>query len=166
MGPTGPQGVTGADSFVTGPMGPTGPQGVTGADSFITGPRGPTGADFISSGTVAGDFQAYRDKTETKGATYAIQGTDLGKTFVLDSAETKTFNLPSVESGDIGTIFRFFKLGAGRLTIDAADSDVIYDSGAGDTIYSDSSLAAISLQLISATVWGIISANGTWVTTD
>jgi len=106
---------------------------------------------------------------ETKTDNYNVQTTDVAKTLVMNSALDKAFNLPSVGAGDVGLWFTFIKLGAGKLTIDAADSDVIADSGAGDTIYDDiagETYATITLVLVSETQWAITGAHGTWVTTD
>ncbi len=65
--------------------------------------------------------------------------------------------------------YRFVKLGAGMLTVEAADVDKIADSGAGDTIYNDEPLqtyATLTLLLVSATQWTITEGHGTWTTTD
>jgi hypothetical protein len=107
--------------------------------------------------------------TETKTDNYTVTLADKGKTLVMNSAAEKTFSLPSVAAADIGIWFTFAKIAAGKLIIDAADSDKIADSGAGDTIYNDQTLevyATIILKLISATQWAIIGADGIWVTTD
>ncbi len=67
----------------------------------------------------------------------------------------------------IGTEYTIVKLGAGKITVDAADSDTIEDSGIGDTIYcEDSGIATIKLLLVTETNWVITFANGTWITTD
>lgn len=107
--------------------------------------------------------------TETKTDNYSVLTTDVGKTLVMNSASEKTFSLPSVDSGDVGLYFTFAKIAAGKLIIDAADTDVILDSGAGDTIYNDVSgevYASITLQLVSATLWTVVGGIGTWITTD
>ena len=97
---------------------------------------------------------------------YAIQTNDSGKTFVCNSATTQIFTLPSVDSSNIGIEFTISKIGVGQVTITAADSDVIEDSGAGSSIYcSDSGYATITLKLVTATQWIIKnSATGTWIT--
>ena len=109
-------------------------------------------------------------KTETKTDNYTVQTTDIGKTLVMNVATTaKTFTLPSVGSGDVGLWFTFAKINTGKLTIDAADSDKISDSGAGDTIYNDQTgevYATITLKLISETQWAVVGADGIWITTD
>ena len=104
---------------------------------------------------------------EAKDSGYTILTTDNGKVFTCDSASAQTFNLPSVDSSNIGTTYTIVKLGVGQVTIDAADSDTIEDSGAGDTIYcNDETPATITLRLLTATGWYIVELNGVWITTD
>lgn len=104
---------------------------------------------------------------EAKDTGYSIQTTDDYKTFTCNSTSAQTFNLPSVASGDIGLEYTIIKLGAGQVTIDAADSDLIEDSGAGDTIYcADDGIATITLKLVTETQWIIKFCSGTWITTD
>lgn len=93
---------------------------------------------------------------------------DFGKTITVNSGSTQTINLPSVDATNIGGWFTIVKLGAGQVTIDAPDSDLIADSSAGGTIYNNvaaETYAVITLQLVSATQWVIVSAHGTWTTT-
>lgn len=98
---------------------------------------------------------------------YNVLTTDDRTTFTMTAATTKTFTLPSVAAGNIGLMYRFVKLGAGQVTIDAADSDTIADSGAGDTIYcDDTGYATITLVLATATAWQIVAGQGSWTTTD
>jgi len=92
-----------------------------------------------------------------------------GETVTCDAATAQTFFLPSVDASDVGAWYRFVKLGAGDMTIEAADSDKIADSGAGDTIYNDEPIqtyATLTLLLVSATQWTITEGHGTWTTTD
>jgi hypothetical protein len=110
----------------------------------------------------------YMKLTETKTDTYNVTTTDTGKTLVMNSANDKIFNLPSVDATNVGTFYTFVKIGAGKVTIDAADSDLIADSSAGGTIYdsqASETYATITLQLVSATQWVITGFNGTWTTT-
>ena len=103
-----------------------------------------------------------------KSDDYSVTLTDSSRTFVM-TAVGKTISLPSVAAADIGTWYTFVKDNAGTLTIDAADSDTIADSGAGDTIYdseASETYATITLQLIGETKWVITGAHGTWITTD
>lgn len=93
---------------------------------------------------------------------------DIGKTVVVNSSSDRTIYLPSVDSGHIGARFIIWKLGSGKVTIDAADSDTIMDSTAGGTIYNSSSTetwACLILRLETATQWGIQGGVGTWTTT-
>ena len=104
----------------------------------------------------------------TKTDDYTVLKTDAGKLLIMNAGTDKTFSLPSVSAADIGLVYAFAGIGAARITIDAADSDIIDDSNAGATIYSDddgSSIASIVLELVAATKWAIRAANGTWVTT-
>jgi hypothetical protein len=135
---------------------------------------GSSGAGFPYTGSaqisgsleVNGPITGYR-KVENKNSGYTITNADYGKTFVCNSTSDQTFNLPSVDTPDIGFECTILKVGSGKVTIDAADSDTIQDSGAGDTIYcSDTGIASITLLLARPTSWYITSAVGTWITTD
>jgi len=122
----------------------------------------------------AGSFTTLRaamNSSITKTDNYTVLEADLGKTLIMNSASDKIFTLLSVSASDIGARLRFVKLGAGKLTIDAADSDTIGDSGAGDTVYcGDSGKAYIEIELVSATAWIIKSVvnepSESWITTD
>jgi len=106
--------------------------------------------------------------TVTKTDNYVVTTADFGKTLVMNSANDKTFTLPSVAAGNVGAILKFAKIGAGKVTIDAADSDTIADSSAGGTIYNNiatQTYATLTIQLVSTTAWSIIEGHGTWVTT-
>ena len=87
----------------------------------------------------------------------------------MNSSDDKTFTLPSVAAGDIGKVITFIKLGAGKVTIDAADSDTIYDSAAGGTLYNDiatETYASATIMLTAATSWSLINSSGIgWITT-
>ncbi len=91
-----------------------------------------------------------------------------GETITCDSSQDQIFYLPSVDVTHIGYWYRFAKLGSGTLTIQAADSDTIADSGQGGTIYNNKSQqewSTLTLMLISETKWVITEGHGTWVTT-
>jgi len=121
----------------------------------------------------AGTFttlQGYYQSVENKTDNYTVQAADLGKTLRMNSADDKTFTLCSVGASEDGARLTFVKLGAGKVTIDAADSDIISDSGAGDTIYNDvaaETYATITIEYVhGSTKWVVIGAHGTWTTTD
>jgi hypothetical protein len=86
----------------------------------------------------------------------------------MTAATSKTFSLPSVGAGDVGLTFTFINLGTSIVVIDAADSDTIITSGAGDTIYNPAGepWANITLKLATATLWVATGGHGTWITTD
>jgi hypothetical protein len=93
---------------------------------------------------------------------------DVAKTFVMQPTVSLTNYLPSVAFSDIGTWYTFVKNGTNRLTIKAADADVIADSGAGATIYdsvTNEYYATVTLQLANGTNWVITGAHGTWTST-
>ena len=111
------------------------------------------------------------NSSATKTDNYQVLVGDLGKTLIMNSASDKTFTLLSVAAGDIGAHLRFVKTGTGKVTIDAADSDTIGDSGAGDTVYcGGTGIAVINLELVTATGWAIMSVvnepSESWITTD
>jgi hypothetical protein len=107
---------------------------------------------------------------ETKTDDYIVTTSDAGKTLVMNAATAKTFSLPSVSAGNVNMPpITFVKIGAGQVTIDAADSDTIADSGAGDTIYdgqANETYATITLKLVSDTKWAVVGGHGTWTTSD
>ena len=109
------------------------------------------------------------DKGENPGPiTLAVS--DFGNTFIsTGTATTQHYDLPSVTAADIGAQFTFVKLGPGKVTIHASISAYISDSGAGGTVYNDSTMetsACITLRLVTATKWIIISGDGNWITTN
>ena len=119
---------------------------------------------------VFGSTQAKQISTLAKTADYAVTTDDFGKSIRVTSTSTVTMTLPSVGADEDGALLRFVKCAAGQLTIDAADSDKIADSGAGDTIYNAvaaQTYATISLEYVHSLVtWVVTGAHGTWVTTD
>lgn len=104
----------------------------------------------------------------TKTDNYTITLTDLAnKIFRMNSTANKTFTLPSVGAADDGKEIPIENINTGKLTIDAADTDYIHNSGAGDGIYTISNKASIILKYChSATMWRLKNAVGPWVTYD
>ena len=115
--------------------------------------------------------ESAKNAVTTKTDTYSITISDLGKgrIFLMNAAGDKIFNLPSVAAGDVGSEITLGKVGAGKLTIQAADSDTIHDSSAGGTIYNNiagETYILIRLKLIQTTKWAICGMSGTgWITT-
>jgi len=102
----------------------------------------------------------------TYTANHTVLLSQMGQTLVMNNTTNHVFTFPSVTTGDIGVWFIFVNINTGKLTIAAADSDIIADSAAGGTIYSDDdNIATITTELVSATQWLITGAHGTWVTT-
>jgi hypothetical protein len=113
---------------------------------------------------------AHQIIVELKTDSYNVTVDDFGKCFVMNPAipaGAKSFNMPSVGSGEVGGWIEFIKL-SGELRIDPADNDVIEDGGLGDYIYSLSgeNIASLKLKLVTESLYEIESGVGTWVTTD
>jgi len=106
--------------------------------------------------------------TYTTTATTTLTVADMNLILAVEVAGATVVNLPSVAAGDIGTWVIIHKMGAGNMTINAADSDLVNDSSAGGSI--SNSVAAqtygvITLALITATKWRQQGFPlGTWVT--
>ena len=131
---------------------------------------------YVSAGGGGGSTADIADITDTtatitaKTDNYTVLTTDGGidSTLTMTNDNAKTFTLPSVAAGNVGLQYTFVKLGPGKLTIAAADSDIIGGSGAGGTVYDDEAgetHATITIQLANATKWVILGYHGTWVTT-
>jgi len=109
-----------------------------------------------------------RAVVSTKTDNYTVTTADFGKTLRMNAASAKTFTMPSVGTADDGSRISFSKLGAGKVIIDAADSDLIANSSAGGTLYNNTAelYAVVNLEYIHATVtWTVRGAHGAWTTT-
>lgn len=100
----------------------------------------------------------------TKTDDYNVQTTDFSKTIRVNSALDKTQSLPSVGDGDDGARITFIRLGVGRVTVAAADSDKFYEGADGGTIYNESEIgASITLEYVDViAMWAIVAASGAW----
>lgn len=120
--------------------------------------------DYFESMTVA------KNTVTVKTDTYSLQIADFGKgrMFVMNSAGDKIFNLPSVGADDVGLEIDLGKIGAGKLTIQAADSDKINDSSAGGTLFNAQAAevyARARLKLVAETQWSAEVVGMGWITT-
>jgi hypothetical protein len=103
------------------------------------------------------------DKTDD----YNVVVGDTGKVLTMSNAATKTFNLPVIAAGDVGTQITFVKKGAGKVVIQANTGQYIDDSTSAGTIYDDQAdelTSTITLLAISTTQWVIVGAMGIWIT--
>jgi hypothetical protein len=105
--------------------------------------------------------QTVTEKTDD----YNVASDDFGNALYMNSADDKTFTLPSVSGSDIGKKITMFNLGTGKLTVATSDSDTIADSDGGYGIYTEQQNTAITLQLLTASAWHIVSSSGIWITT-
>jgi hypothetical protein len=114
-------------------------------------------------------FEAWGNNYEVKTTDYTITTADFGKTIMMNASTAKTFSLPSVGATEAGKPITLGKVGASKLTIDAADSDYVGNSGAGDGIYTSATSTYCSLTLMychTDTRWYILNGNGGWATYD
>jgi len=116
-----------------------------------------------SRGNGAGGPQSV---STTYTANHTVLLLQVGQTLIMNSVSDRVFTMCSVAAANIGVWFEFCNINTGKITIDAADSDIIVDSAAGATIYCDDDyIATIILKLVSATRWLSFGATGTWTTT-
>ena len=126
--------------------------------------------DKIDNQSGGGDLSAYATLKKTvvdKTDTYNVVVADTGKVLTMAYSTVKTFNLPVIASGDVGTQITFVKKGAGKVVIQANTGQFIDDSSSAGTIYDDQVAeltSTITLLAISTTQWVIVGANGIWIT--
>lgn len=91
---------------------------------------------------------------------------DLGKTIMFNiGASDRTCNLPTPGDRDLWAWIQIVRMGAGRLTITADASSRIEYSSEGGSAYCQETrrrAANITLQLVAASQWAIISGLGIW----
>ena len=113
---------------------------------------------------VQDDFRRTPDLKYASDVTLTTR--DFGKTIVMDTtAGDLTCSLMGVGAVDVYCWLTIFREGINRLTI-LPTSDVAIEYGSpGGRIWNDETLrraANVTLQLITATQWGIIGATGIW----
>ena len=136
----------------------------------------------IATGDITAEGKFYGDGSGLSGVgggtTRTVEAKDSGgnilvgdtsKVITVNSGSTQVLNLPSLVSGDIGKYFTIVKLGAGQVTVQANTGQQIADSGTGDTIYNSTAAetyATLTLLAVTTTLWIVLGAHGTWITTD
>ncbi len=106
--------------------------------------------------------------THTAGAT--LTRDDFGRIIKFNIGDRVSLGhavckLPSISETDINGWLKIFKIGSKRLTIQAADSDIIEISSPGGYIFCDEMIrgvANIELYVSDATTWAILSGTGIW----
>lgn len=105
----------------------------------------------------------------TKTDSYTIALDDFGKSVRMNSGSAKIFTFPSVGANDDGARLTISKIGAGQVTLQMVDSDIIHDSSATGTLLNAQAgevYATVTVEYCHATVtWNLISSIGTWSTT-
>lgn len=98
------------------------------------------------------------------GATLSTN--DFGRVIKFENGANNVIcTLPSVSSGDVDSWLIIMRLGTGRLTIQASDSDTIEKSKAGGQMYCQEEgriVANLMLYLATETKWGILAGTGIW----
>lgn len=99
----------------------------------------------------------------------ALSLTDAYQVNIMTNAGNRSYTMPSVDSSNIGVIYRFAKRGAGHLYIFANDSDTFLfgsaesESGGGVKNTTTETGAYIEVKLLTATKWIVINQpTGTW----
>lgn len=91
---------------------------------------------------------------------------DLGQVILMDiGTGNYTCTLPSVEASDLYSWVKVVRIGTGKLSVRAADSDTIETSSVGGKIWCNENPrkgANVMLQLVQATEWAIIAGTGIW----
>jgi len=110
------------------------------------------------------------DGITTKTDSYALLTTDMrtDEIFIMNAAGDKIFTLPSVAAANVGIGCILIKTGAGKVTIQASDSDKINDSSAGGTLYNAlaaETWAAVIIKLVTETQWIAFCLGTGWITT-
>src|SRR5512137_868635 len=104
------------------------------------------------------EYVSRGDYIDGSAGTTVLTTADFGRTVIVNSASARQVSLPSVDTPEIGGWFRVVKLGAGNVTVQAADSDTINGGAAGGSIICNvagETFAYITLRLVSATAWVI-----------
>ena len=83
---------------------------------------------------------------------------------MIENAANVAVTLPSISSSDIGYWIRIYKMGAGNLTINRADSDTIESDVSVANTTASETWANIELFVAKDTMWKIGYMLGSWVT--
>ena len=115
-----------------------------------------TGSSSITENAPELENVLQREIVEDKVDDYVLNEDDFGKMLTMTAAGAKTFTLPAVTASDVGLYVVLGKLGAGKVTIQAAAGETIDDSSAGGTLYNDLAddlHALVRLKVIAAGKW-------------
>ncbi len=130
--------------------------------------RNSSGIVVASMTSVGGLYAAVNTKVQAANTGITVTSADFGKTITVNSASNQIVTLPGVTAADIGATITIVKLGAGRVTIQAAASTYIADSSAGGTLFNNAAApayASVTLVLVAADRWMLVAGAGAWITT-
>ncbi len=112
-----------------------------------------------SSSTIQYDYTY--NNTDT---TIVLTDSDMNKALFVENASNVVITLPSIDATDIGSWIKVYKMGAGNVTINRADSDTIEsDTSISNTVAAET-WANIELIVAKSTQWKIDGMVGSWVT--
>lgn len=101
-------------------------------------------------------------------ASRTLKTEDLGKVIICNIGTSNVnITLPHVTSDDLYSWVTIIRLGTGKLLIKANDSDRIERSSPGSSVWCQEEgrvAANITLELVSETIWAILSGTGIWKT--
>lgn len=99
-----------------------------------------------------------------KNTGHSVVAADHLQQYSVDNAADE---IVSIAAGlTVGFEFTVYKLGAGKITIQAGAAEYVEDSSAAGTLYCDDvGYAHVTLKLIATGIWKIKDASGTWTTT-
>lgn len=129
---------------------------------FITGILGVEIVD-DGDGTVTAKRAKWDITTHTDDKSLVLA--DLRQIHIMNSADEKDFDLPSVGEDDVGEWVLIGRAGSGALDINAADSDMISNSTAGGRLRCEEASrpdAFVLLILVEETRWWIPQMHGIW----
>ena len=139
------------------------------AATFVATTAGTDGQILKSSGASADPSFENMFTISTHTEDYTVLLSDVNGSLRMNSAADKILSLPSVGASEDGYRFTFVKQGAGKVTLQAADTDIIDSGSAAGTLFNSQAgetYANVTLEYLHATVtWLIVAARGTWSTT-
>jgi hypothetical protein len=96
--------------------------------------------------------------------TINLTTSNLNTIYVIENVSNVVINCPSVDSGHIGSWMEVRKKGAGNITINRADSDLIVGGTSIANTEAAQTYAFIRLLIETATSWGMQGSLGSWTT--
>jgi hypothetical protein len=129
------------------------------ANIFYTG----YGTNIVYSGG-GGASSSYEFVTNTTDTTITLGTSAFNKAYLIENASDVVITLPSIGTSDIGNWIYIYKMGAGDVTINRADSDTIEDGTSVANTTAAQTWANIKLIVATSTKWKMEAVLGSWST--